>query len=151
MAVSASDPAFALDFRASEASVRGVLSAVRQRMAESGYDADSCGTVEVVLAEALNNIVEHAFADTGEGQVVLEIHEGGERLHFDLRDTGSPLPGLTLPAVRLPRQDVPVEDLPEGGFGWYLIHSLTSNLDYAREGRENHLSFEIETASGTPD
>lgn len=151
MTAAASAPDFALDFRASDSSVREVLSAVRQRMTKSGYDADSCGTVEVVLAEALNNIVEHAFADTGEGQVVLEMHEGGERLRFDLRDTGNPLPGLTLPAVRLPTQDVPVEDLPEGGFGWYLIHSLTTSLDYAREGRENHLSFEIETAFGTPD
>lgn len=117
-------------------------------MAKGGYDANSCGTVEVVLAEALNNIVEHAFADTGEGQVLLEMHEGRDRLRFHLRDTGQPLPGLALPTARLPRQNVSVQDLPEGGFGWYLIHSLTAALDYARVGPENHLSFEIETVPG---
>lgn len=130
--------------------MRGALSAVRERMARGGYDADSCGTVEVVLAEALNNIVEHAFADTGEGRVLLEMREERDRLRFHLRDAGHPLPGLALPAPRLPRQDVARQDLPEGGFGWYLIHRLASALAYTREGRENHLRFEIEAAPGSP-
>ena len=34
-----------------------------------------------------------------------------------------------------------IQDLPEGGFGWYLIRTLTTDLTYLREGICNTLSF----------
>lgn len=144
----AAEPPFALEFDASEDSVRGALGAVRRHLSERGYDAECCSTVEVVLAEALNNIVEHAYAGTGTGEVRLEMLRTGTGLRFVLCDKGAPLPGLTLPPRRLPRRDVSRANLPEGGFGWFLIHTLTTALDYSRAQHENRLSFEIETNFG---
>ena len=37
-------------------------------------------------------------------------------------------------------QDAP-QDLPEGGFGWFLIRSLTRDLTYLREDGYNMLCF----------
>jgi serine/threonine-protein kinase RsbW len=35
--------------------------------------------------------------------------------------------------------------LPEGGFGWFLIRTLSRDLDYRREGGRNLLSFRLDT------
>ena len=130
-------------FAASEASVRIALTDLRRWLAEIGLSPDTCGTVEIVMAEALNNIVEHAYAEQGTGPVDINIQHLGNRLGIELSDRGRPLPGLHLPQGHLPSTKVPLADLPEGGFGWYLIHRLTDALDYERHADQNHLRFEI--------
>jgi serine/threonine-protein kinase RsbW len=57
-------------------------------------------------------------------------------------DSGVSLPDGVIPAGLLPGMaDVALEDLPEGGFGWYLIRSLTRDLAYTRDQGVNRLSF----------
>ncbi|WP_245605407.1 ATP-binding protein [Roseicyclus elongatus] len=34
-------------------------------------------------------------------------------------------------------------DLPEGGFGWLLIHQISTALTYRRDGGENRLSLTL--------
>lgn len=103
--------------------------------------ADCLGTTELVLAEALNNVVEHAYARFS-GQIEVEVRRGPGQLHFHIADTGLPMPGAEPPLGQLP--DVGVfEDLPEGGFGWFLIRSLSQDLAYRREGERNLLSFGV--------
>ncbi|MDR0809318.1 MAG: ATP-binding protein [Gemmobacter sp.] len=98
---------------------------------------DSRGTAEIVLAEVLNNIVEHAYALVPGGvEVTIRLLERG--LCCCIRDHGAPMPGLELP----PGQPVDCSDeLPEGGFGWFMIRSLARNLRYCRGGRWNELCF----------
>jgi len=131
-------------------SVRVILSELRSRLDALGLTADQCGRVEIALAEALNNIVEHAYAGHGGGPVRLHGALTGGRLEIGLRDEGRPLPGLRLPDPQLPGCSGPVEALPEGGFGWYLIHDLTDALTYRRNGAENWLclGFQINSGSG---
>ena len=38
---------------------------------------------------------------------------------------------------------VDMQDLPEGGFGWFLIRTLTTDLRYRREAGRNRLSFQM--------
>ena len=108
---------------------------------QTAQEDDLRGTAEIVLAEVLNNIVEHAYADQA-GNITLRLvrHDGG--LHCTVSDTGAPMPGLCLPAGRSqPLADL--ADLPEGGFGWFLIRSLTVGLDYRRIAGVNRLSFQL--------
>ena len=100
---------------------------------------DSRGTVEIILAEALNNIVEHAYASHG-GQIEVSITPGDGYLFIRLVDEGLPMPGNEAPGGKLTAA-TEVADLPEGGFGWYLIRSLSQDLIYARDGGQNVLSF----------
>jgi anti-sigma regulatory factor (Ser/Thr protein kinase) len=35
-------------------------------------------------------------------------------------------------------------DAPEGGFGWYLIRAMASDLKYQRDAEQNLLTFQLE-------
>lgn len=106
-----------------------------------GLTADARGTAELVLAEALNNIVEHAY-DRDDGQIELRLTQMGGRLSCDVLDAGLPMPNGELPAglAQVIGKDV---DLAEGGFGWFLIRTLTEDLMYRRIDARNHLSFKL--------
>jgi serine/threonine-protein kinase RsbW len=100
---------------------------------------DSRGTVEIVLAEVLNNVVEHAYARYP-GQIEVAITPGNDFLFVRIVDEGLPMPGGDPPDGGL--ADLPNgQELPEGGFGWYLIRSLSQDLTYLRDGHQNVLSF----------
>lgn len=99
------------------------------------------GTAEIVLAEVLNNIVEHAYAgSSGEIEVMIRIASGA--LTCTIVDHGGQLIGQMPPPDRPPAR-LALADLPEGGFGWHLIRTLTSDLDYRRIGPRNELSFRL--------
>ena len=103
--------------------------------------SDCLGTTELVLAEALNNVVEHAYARY-KGQIEVEVRRDPVQLRFNIADQGLPMPGAEPPEGDLPPVGA-FEDLPEGGFGWFLIRSLSQNLVYRREGERNLLSFDV--------
>ena len=109
---------------------------------------DDCGTAEIVLAEALNNIVEHAYAQhAGDIEITLLLHQSA--LMCRIVDTGVPMPNGTLPAGHL-AQFAATDDLPEGGFGWFLIRALSRDLDYRRVDGRNQLSFRLNTVQSAP-
>lgn len=120
--------------------VRALLAEIRGWLSLRGVDDAACGRIEIVLAEALNNVVEHARLDAKDG-IALDMTLGPDGVGVDLRDRGAPLPGLTPPAGNPPDLAGNREALPEGGFGWFLIRTLTSDLHYVRTDGENHLSL----------
>lgn len=113
--------------------------------------ADDAGALELTLAEVLNNVVEHAYAGTSDGPIVLEVMRGPGALCCRIMDRGHPLPdGLIAgPAAAIaprPENQLPVpsyDDFAEGGYGWPLIRSLTSDLSYLRHGQMNVLTFRL--------
>lgn len=118
----------------------------------ANLSADHRGTAQVVLAEVLNNIAEHAYVG-GTGEISVTLRQTGAGLHCQVTDNGVAMPGGTLPAGNhpaqrhgrpdLPLHDLPLADLPEGGFGWHLIRRLTQDLRYVRVGGQNRLTFLI--------
>ena len=121
--------------------VRYVLRDILMHPAMTGLSETDRGSAELVLAEALNNIVEHAY-DTPHGQIELQLRRSPGRLHCDFFDDGVAMPNGKLPAG-LAQQLGPDHDLPEGSFGWFLIRTLTADLNYARIDARNHLSFQL--------
>lgn len=95
-------------------------------------------SAEIVIAEVLNNIVEHAYAGTS-GDIDLSVHPVRGGLQCSVTDHGAPMPDNRLPDSGLP--DCPPGDLPEGGFGWSLIHALAQDIRYDRIGATNRLTF----------
>lgn len=121
--------------------VRQALCALFDSLMAGRMSADARDTAQIVLAEALNNIVEHAYAHTsGEIEVTVDVSPLG--LTCRIMDAGLPLPGGALPQGALPALRLG-DDLPEGGFGWHLIRTLSEDLDYRREGGRNFLTFRI--------
>lgn len=123
------------------------LAAVRTAFLARDMSEDAISSVQMVLAEAFNNVVEHAYGEVPGGWI--ELHAALERVgsgwsaRFDLYDQGRAMPDDELPAGLPAEVDVATQDLPEGGFGWFLIRELTQDLHYARSDGHNHLSFRM--------
>jgi len=134
-----------MEITATRDQVSRALTQLNQQLIGLGLDPDALIRMELVLAEALNNIVEHAYCDAGHGDIALEASVHSNTIWCHLTDSGRPMPGGKLPPAR--RYDLgalDVQDLPEGGFGWGLIHDLTSSLIYDRSGAQNRLTLTID-------
>lgn len=123
--------------------VRNGLRALFDTILLRSLPEDGRGTAEIVLAEALNNIVEHAYS-SHDGEIEITLHLRQNELVCRISDSGLPMPDEKLPAGLLaPLENI--TDLPEGGFGWHLIRTLSKDLDYRRENGRNLLSFRLDT------
>ena len=105
--------------------------------------ADRSLNCQIVLAEVLNNIIEHAYRGRG-GPITLDLTCGGGRVAFAVADQGDPLPGIADLGRRFPPlcSDAPMT-WPEGGFGWALVRELARNIRYDRTDGTNRLQFDI--------
>lgn len=126
--------------------VRDTLIEIRKRFRSEVSD-DTLGRLELVLAEVMNNVAEHASRQlegparrqTPSIHLSIVLHESG--LSCAITDDGVTLPADCVLPRGLPFVDT--EDLPEGGFGWYLIQDLTQALCYYREEHRNFLAFSV--------
>lgn len=123
--------------------VRSALETVLGQLSESGLSESDCGITELVLAEVLNNVVEHAYSAGDPGPIELYIRRTGSILACRITDHGHPMPSEQLPTV--PHNDLSCEpqDLPEGGWGWLIIHELAEDVLYTRKGGRNFLEFTL--------
>lgn len=122
-------------------SIRSALGEVIAALKTRRVDPDALGTVEIVLAEALNNVVEHAYAMRDDGVIEISGHITPGQLVFDIADEGIPMPLGQVPEGPAASVDVPMDAMPEGGFGWFLIREMTEDLTYARVNGRNLLSL----------
>lgn len=130
-----------LTFTASPDLIRDQLARALTLAPLSGLTDDGRGAAELVLAEVLNNVAEHAYREHS-GQVSLTIGRRTPGIHILVVDKGKPMPGGQPPDGLLPdRFATTLDNLPEGGFGWYLIRSLTTDLIYTRINGCNQLRF----------
>lgn len=137
-------PMFNLSFESGANSVRDALQDIRSALSPLSLDGDELGTIEIVLAEALNNVVEHAYPEGDPaGPIALECNQHVNGLHFTLRDKGRPMPDGQIPMGQQADLDVEIPDLPEGGFGWFLIQDLAKDLDYRRIDDQNVLGLRV--------
>jgi serine/threonine-protein kinase RsbW len=129
-------------------SVRAALAALMDGPVLEAVPEHDRGAVEIVLAEALNNIVEHAYADAA-GEITLTLWQAGGEVACRITDRGASMPRETLPDGVLAQVEAPA-DLAEGGFGWFLIRSLSRDLRYARYGTLNELTFVLNSEQSRP-
>ena len=141
-------PSFHRNIAATPQDVRFALAEILGALSPLSLSSEENGSIELVLAEAMNNIVEHAYSGDGDGEIDILVRAGGDGLHCRLRDTGAPMPEGTPPLGKRAAEDLAAPDLPEGGFGWFLIRELARELAYERLAEENILSFRI--AVGIP-
>lgn len=121
--------------------VRQTLTDLRGRF-DAVVNDDAMGRLELVLAEVMNNVAEHAGVSgvrPGLMHLCVVMHDTG--LSCAITDNGNQLPPDCLKPRNLPVMD-PL-DLPEGGFGWFLIQGLTQSLCYYREDHRNCLAFTV--------
>lgn len=120
----------------------GVMNASRL-IKELGGSEEDLTAIELILAEVLNNVVEHAYAGTTDGEMELRVQHEAPDLYFRILDSGRPMPTGRLPMgspADSEREDFEQE---EGGYGLYMIRQLAKKLRYRRVGHFNQLSFRI--------
>lgn len=129
-------------FKADPLCVREALRAAIARFALQ-ISEDEADTLELVLAEVMNNIVEHSYVDRELGDIGLSIVRDRRGLSCSISDDGVPLPAdhLLHNITNQPRPEP--DNLPEGGFGWFLIRDLAEDLGYFRDGDRNLLAFRL--------
>lgn len=135
--------AFSKRIPATQLAVRGLLKTLCDLLETSGTDTDGLGRVEIVLAEALNNVVEHAYANAVHGGIDLKAHWTEYQIEVTILDSGAPVPDYVLSPRNGPDVEVNLDALPEGGFGWMLIQRMTTRLSYRRIACLNCLQLTI--------
>lgn len=130
-------------FPSSRDAVRRTLLAVMSTLRGVPCPGVDAAAVELVLAEALNNVVEHACGSMAGRVIGLEIWIAPDGLAFRVSDNGQPMVCDPAASFPLPRP----ASLPEGGFGWPIIRGLTRDLWYRHADGCNMLSFRVPVRS----
>lgn len=121
--------------------VHDVLARLAALLVAASVPAEERGNAEIVMAEMLNNIVEHAYRGTGNGVIDVVFDVTKTRLRVKVSDCGDPMPDDRMPCKQAASVDVARQDLPEGGFGWFLIHELVEQISYRRCASNNIIRF----------
>lgn len=136
-------PVLMLSLDGDTPAVRRGLTLAKDWLDTGRVDGEWRDRVMIVLAEVLNNVVEHAFARRAAGRIDMTVRAGPRDVTLDIADNGAPMPGNAPPAYRCPGVEAPRDALPEGGFGWNLIHDLARDVDYRRTENVNRLRLRI--------
>ncbi len=124
--------------------VRAALIEIAGKLDGAGLPPEIAASAQIVLAEVLNNVVEHAYGFRDGGVIMLHIWVAEDALWCETNDHGAALPEGRLPDGTFPQID-PQDacNLPEGGFGWALVRELADEITYDRVARTNRLHFRI--------
>ena len=133
---------FSLTFQSGFPAVRAVLGQVDSFATVHDIPDPSRVSVQIVLAEALNNITEHAYRHAA-GPITLSATFSTERFRIEILDKGVPLPTTLLDHAPVATSEPFLGTPEEGGFGWPLILQLTETLHYSRHGGQNRLKMTL--------
>ncbi len=128
-------------FVARDETTRHVLQDLIACLGQADVPPKAIANAELILAEILNNVVEHAYAGRA-GLIELWLSAKTDGLVCNIADQGQPFPGGAMPKADLPPVSPP-DNVPEGGFGWHIIRSLAVGLHYRRRGDWNLLTLEV--------
>lgn len=105
-------------------------------------ESECIGDVMLVLAEALNNVIEHAYGTETSGDIQIKGTLRAQTLSVQIVDKGKPFDGPPDEVV-LNTEKYELSDLPDGGFGWFLIKRLTEDIHFSRDGGKNKLTLVV--------
>ena len=121
--------------------VRSALEDIMTGLCVHAIAPDDRATIEIVLAEAMNNVVEHAYGDGQQGPIEVWLHKSDQSISCKIMDRGAPMKDERVPVTKIHDLNCTKNDLPEGGFGWSLIRDLTTDIRYTRHDDCNFLDF----------
>ncbi len=109
---------------------------VRQQLANVGSSSKSKMRLELVLEEAIVNVIHYAYPDSaGKLRIQCDCFPGGW-ISFVLEDEGVAFDPLS---IEQPQTDVPLDRRKEGGMGIFLIRKNIDEIFYERTTCGNKL------------
>ena len=106
-----------------------------------GSTNDMSDMLRLCLAEALNNVVEHAYSGAEGKPIYAQVQITPQACNVTLIDEGAAMPGGQLPDGTNSFEPDDLANLPEGGFGWMLIRSEMDDVTYERREGCNVLTM----------
>lgn len=117
------------------------LSEWLQTVAHTQGLSDRCTfRLELVLAEAVTNIVQHAAAPGENIAITVTLRCADGRVLVLVEDTGPSFDPTAAPAHIQPQS---LDEARIGGLGIHLIRAYTENLEYQRVDQRNQLRMTI--------
>lgn len=104
------------------------LKLVRRTVSEAaefcGCGPDAARSVVIAVDEACQNVIRHAYGDTFEGEISLEMRREGGNVVILVRDFADPVdPGTIKPRA--------LDDIRPGGLGTHFIREVMDEVTYA--------------------
>lgn len=94
------------------------------------------GNINLVIEEALSNIIFYAFPDNDKHEIKLTITLSDDLLTIKITDKGISFNPLT---QQQPDISLPAEERPIGGLGIFLISQIMDKMQYTRHNDQNIL------------
>jgi serine/threonine-protein kinase RsbW len=94
--------------------------------------------VDLCSAEAVTNIVTHAYTDKASHQIRLKLECRDQLVALEIEDDGREFDPVQL---EKPPHAVRLEDARVGGLGVHLVRSLSDELHHRRDAGRNHLTL----------
>ena len=96
--------------------------------------------LDLVLCEAVTNIISYAYTDESEHAVVVRLIDRGDAVVIELTDDGKPFNPLAAEITQLGSE---LANVAIGGWGIQLIRSYTRDQSYRYAEGKNVLKLEI--------
>ncbi len=105
---------------------------------EKNISGETAMSINLVLEEALSNIIFYAFIDQKQHLITISLTFENNNLVILITDDGIPFdPTLH----KVPDISVPVEERPIGGLGILLISKIMDTVTYSRDKNLNILTL----------
>lgn len=107
--------------------VKDLASFFRKFCGERNINNETTSVLELILVEAVNNIIEHAYQNQKGLPISAQFEAKHNEVVITLIDEGNLAPD----SVYKEKKNMPkCEDLPEGSWGIGLIQSLSDGVEY---------------------
>ena len=111
-----------------------VMAALADFSAGAGLDKAVSQAAELALDELLNNVITHAYLDTDQHTIVVEMCIAENALHIVVSDDGIPFNPFEL---KEPNLKTSLEERQVGGVGVLLVKKFMDDCSYQRLGDRN--------------
>lgn len=109
--------------------------------------SDDAFKLELILTEAITNVIQHGYADADHGDIEIEVQDQVSQLRLELKDKAKPFNPLEQAEVVFPRT---LDEASEGGLGIHLIRTYTEACYYQRVEHQNVLVMVLAISKGEP-
>lgn len=100
-----------------------VRDAVRSLARRQGCSEDNLDCMVMAINEACMNVMQHAYHQVEDGEIILEFWKDGSDLLIRIYDFAEPVDKSSI-------QSRPLDEIRPGGLGVHLIHEVMDQIDY---------------------
>ena len=134
--MSTDSPALLIPMEADVAGLEIARLQARQFLENNGVDEHALTAVELVLEEALTNIMRYGYDEPGARDIAIDLQVDPDEVQVLVIDDAKPFDPLEVDAMLLPDS---LDDAQVGGLGLLMIRNTASRMSY--EHRDGHNRF----------